>query len=128
MAFSHVLNTVLRIIGPQATIRLAREYNGRSIKIPMEENLHDMHPIVVMVGLANAQALVREFREQGFLRLPMEVNTLLQIRNDAVVKQFLAGMTISSIATEFQIDRKLVQKIIDGAGHRDTRLSRSLTD
>jgi len=126
MAHSLLLRTIIDLIGPQAAIRLAREYNGREFVVPSRERLHDMHPIVVLVGLANAQALSDRFHGQH-IRLPIEVNALLQIRNDAVVKQFLADISISSIAQEFQIDRKLVQKIIDASGHKELRIGRSMT-
>ena len=94
--------------------------------MPLSSRLHDLHPVVVLVGLSNAQALSDHFDGEP-IRIPMEVNTLLQIRNDSVVKQFLADISISSIAQEFQIDRKLVQKIIDAAGYKELRLGRTLT-
>lgn len=126
MAYSHLLKTIIELIGPQSAIRLAREYNGRDFAVPIRHNLHDMHPIVVLIGLGNAQALSERYGGHA-IRMPMEVNTLLQIRNEAVVKQFLTGISISSIAQEFQIDRKLVQKIIDAAGHKELRIGRSMT-
>lgn len=126
MAYSQKLKTIIDLIGPQAAIRIAREYNGRDFAVPLRENLTDMNPIVVLIGLGNARALSDHFGGR-LLRMPMEMNTLLQIRNEAVVKQFLASISISSISQEFQIDRKLVQKIIDAAGHKELRIGRSMT-
>lgn len=112
MAFSHQLQTIINLVGHQSAIRIVRSYGGRSYQVPEERVLHDMHPLVVSIGMASAQALAREF---GGLRilLPSEVNALLQLRNESILQRYRAGESISAISQDLEINRKLVQRILD---------------
>lgn len=112
MAFSHQLSMTIKMVGTHGAIKLSRQFGGRDWTVPMPDSLHDLHPLVVMIGLANAQSLTKEFGGQK-LKLPSEVNGLQQIRNHQVLLEFLSGKSISLIAQEMQIDRKMVQKILD---------------
>lgn len=112
MAFSHQLQTIINLVGHQSAIRIVRSYGGRSYQVPEAGVLHDMHPLVVAIGMASALALAREF---GGLRiqLPSEVNALLQLRNENILQRYRSGESISSISQDLEINRKLVQRILD---------------
>jgi hypothetical protein len=110
MAYSNQLNAVIKIIGPQAAIRMSRQYGGRPYRVPKVENLHDMHPLVVVIGLADAEKLSRAFAEQS-IKFPDEINTLSQVRDTHVMERVAAGESFSSIATALHLDRKMIQKI-----------------
>lgn len=120
MSYSHYLKQVLNLIGHQATIRLVRAKGGRDITLPIEKNLTDNNWLVALVGMDNAKKLCNHFVGVS-LKLPIEVNALVQLRNASIVIDYQDGMSISSIANNYQIDRKLVQKIIDAFCYRDTK-------
>ncbi len=111
MAYSNQLKRVINLIGPHAAIRMSRCYGGRAYRVPKKENLHDMHPLVVTIGLAKAESLVEHF-ENTLLKFPSEVDTLQQIRNGLIVLRHREGESMSAIALDLQIDRKMVQKVI----------------
>lgn len=117
MSHSNCLKSVVDLIGHQAAIRLVRAKGGRDIKFPLEQELHDLHWLVVIVGLDNAQKLCNYFLGAS-LKLPIEVNALLQLRNQAIAADYKNGDSVSHIASVYQIDRKLVQKVLDIFGLR----------
>lgn len=115
MSHSHVLHRVANLIGHQPTIRLVRSRGGRELLLPQPATLHDTHWLVVLVGLDNAHRLCRAYAATP-LKLPIEVNALLQLRDWSIVDQYRNGANVSQLAREHEIDRKLVQKILDRAG------------
>lgn len=120
MSYSYSLKKVVELIGTQAAIRLVRAKGGRDLKLPMPHNLSDNNWLVALVGMDNAKKLCNHFVGVS-LKLPIEVNALVQLRNASIVIDYQDGMSISSIANNYQIDRKLVQKIIDAFCYRDTK-------
>ena len=117
MSHSNCLKSVVDLIGHQAAIRLVRAKGGRDFSLPQASELHDLHWLVVIVGMSNAEALCDYFRGAS-LKLPIEVNALLQLRNEAIAADYKNGDSVSHIANVYQIDRKLVQKILDIFGLR----------
>ena len=117
MSHSNCLKDVVNLIGHQAAIRLVRAKGGRDITFPFDAELHDRHWLVVIVGLDNAKKLCESFWGMS-LKLPIEVNALLQLRNEGIVEQFNNGVSVSRIANAYQIDRKHVQNILDSFGLR----------
>lgn len=111
MAYSNQLNRVIKLIGPQAAIRMSRLYGGRAYRAPKKENLHDMHPLVVAIGLACAERLCEAFESEP-LKFPHEVTALRQIRDELIWQRASAGESLSKIAIWLQIDRKKVQDVI----------------
>lgn len=117
MSYSHYLKQVLDLIGHQSTIRLVRAKGGRDIKIPYASNLSDEHWLVMTVGIEEAKKLCEYFKGTT-LKLPIEINALIQLRNDAIVVDFNRGVSISELARNYQVDRKLIQNILDKFGLR----------
>ena len=117
MSHSNCLKDVVNLIGHQAAIRLVRAKGGREITFPLKQELHNMHWLVVIVGLDNANKLCSSFFGLS-LKLPIEVNALLQLRNESIVELFNNGINISRIANAYQIDRKHVQNILNSFGLR----------
>jgi len=126
MSHSNCLKDVVNLIGPQAAIRLVRAKGGRDVSLPYQNELHDMHWLVVIVGLDNAQKLCNYFLGAS-LKLPIEVNALLQLRNEAIAEDYGNGMSVSQIADKYQIDRKLVQKVLDVFGLRGKVTQQEIT-
>lgn len=125
MAKHEILDQVSRLIGMQGAITLTRRYGGKTLSFPSVEKLNDSHPLVLTIGLEPAQKLSREFGRE-LIELPFEVNALRELRNAEIVRLFVKdGRSIRSLSIDFGIDRAYIQKIIDKAGHRQLRISRS---
>lgn len=118
MAHSNNLDNVIELIGIHATIRLVRLKGGREFTFPKSNNLHYMHWLVVEVGFDNAVKLCDEY-QGATLKLPIEVNALLQLRNEAIKKDFIAGESKARLAQTYGCDRKLIQTILAGFGLAD---------
>ena len=87
--------------------------------------MHELHPLTLTIGLDPAKKLAEKFGGTA-LEIPMEVNALLELRNNTIVRMFVDDYaTITGLSLEFGLDRAMIQKIIDKAGHRELRLSRS---
>ena len=111
MSFSHSLKEVVNLIGHQAVIRLVRAKGGRDIGFPQCSHLHDFHWLVMLVGMDNAVTLCKNFEGQK-IKLPIEVNVLLHLRNEAIIQDFNNGMKKIKLAAKYQVDRKLIQAIL----------------
>ena len=120
MAHSNNLDRVIDLIGIHPTIRLTRLKGGREFTFPKAENLHYFHWLVVEVGMDNATILCNEY-QGATLKLPIEVNALLQMRNDIIKKEFLAGKSKAQLAKDFECDRKLIQGILASFGLVDRK-------
>ena len=114
MSFSHGLKKAIELIGHQAAIRLVRAKGGRDVGFPQASHLHDLHWLVVIVGMDNAVTLCNHFAGEK-LKLPIEVNALLQLRNEAIIKDFNNGLKKSKLAAKYQVDRRLIQTLLKNA-------------
>jgi hypothetical protein len=119
MSHSHQLQHVVSLIGAQSVIRLVRAKGGQCVNFCKPDSLHDKHWLAVLVGLGHARQLCIEFDGKP-LKLPIEVNALLQLRNEAIAAEFQGGASVSQLARDYEIDRKLVQRILDRYGLRGT--------
>lgn len=128
---SKILTELAGIVGMQSAIILTRKWGGRAMSVPRADKMHDLHPIALGIGIGPAMSLAREYGGTA-LQLPTEVNALIDLRNAEIVRRFVGdgttGDSIRSLSLEFGVDRKMIQKIVDASGHRDLRLSRSMTD
>lgn len=120
MSYSHYLKQVLNLIGHQSTIRLVRAKGGRDITLPIEKNLTDNNWLVVLVGMDNAKKLCNHFNGNS-IKLPIEVNALIQLRNASIAIDYQDGSSISELASKYQVDRKLIQKILDSFCFRSSK-------
>lgn len=112
MAYSNCLKKVIELIGHQASIRLVREKGGKHFSFPKIETLNDTHWLVTIVGFENAKKLCEHYQSDK-IKLPIEVNALIQLRNASIALDYQEGVSISQLADSYQIDRKLVQNILD---------------
>ncbi len=117
---SNNVKAIIKLIGHQAAIRLIRSKGGRDLGFPQVKHLHDLHWLVVLVGMDNAISLCTRFNGLK-IKLPIEVNALLQIRNEAIIEDYKQGLTKSKLAAKYQVDRRLVQSIVKAIpkGQRD---------
>lgn len=112
MSYSHQLQRIVSIIGAQATIKLIREKGGRYWSPPHVCSLSDYHWLVLLIGRKNAEAICDEFRAEE-INLPIEVNAIVQLRNQSICDDYINGVSVSQIALNYDIHRKMVQKILD---------------
>ncbi len=119
MSHSNCLKDVVNLIGHQAAIRLVREKGGKELKLPNTNHLSDNNWLVLLVGMSNATKLCDYFVDRH-LKLPIEVNALLQLRNASIAIDYQDGLSIVELSKRYQVDRKLIQKILDTFDYRNT--------
>lgn len=133
MASNQLIAEIAKLVGMQNAIVLCRRYGGRTLNIPTQGSITERHPISLTIGLAPAEALAKLYGGTQ-ISLPTEVNALLDVRNEQIVSRFLGpsktaldGESIYLLAMEFGLHRSYIARLIDKAGYRDLRLSRSMT-
>mgnify|MGYP000113654184 CR=1 FL=1 len=112
MSHSRQLEQVTKLIGPQAAIRLVRKKGGQYWSPPHVCSLSDFHWLVMLIGREKSEAFCEEFRGVE-IKLPIEVNTLVQLRNESILRDYNAGVNVSQLAENYELDRKMIQKILD---------------
>ena len=120
---SKTLNEIIELCGHQATLALVRQYGGRQVSIPQEATLTENHPLALVIGLTNARRLGR-MRGGERIDMPVEMNVVIELRNEAIVAAFDTGKSIRSIALEFQISRKWVRIILEKLGRGEQLAAR----
>lgn len=133
MASNQLIAEIARLVGMQNAIVLCRRYGGRTLNIPTVGSITDRHPLTLTVGLAPAEALAKHYGGTQ-ISLPNEINALIEVRNEEIVKRFLGpggkaedGDSIYLLAMDFGLHRSYIAKLIDRAGHNQLRISRSMT-
>lgn len=111
MSHSNVLQQVVKLIGVHSTIRLVRSRGGAEFGLPLPQHLTYMHGLVIDIGFDNAVKLCEEFRGER-IKLPIEVNALLQLRNQMIVEEYRHGESTRSLAKRYSIDRKMIENIL----------------
>lgn len=117
---SKTLNEIVDVCGHQAAIALTRSYGGRQLSVPRPDRMTEEHPIALSIGLTAARKLANA-RGGERLEIPSEVNAVLELRNEAVVKMFDNGDSIRSIGMDLGISRKWVRNILV-RNHREAEL------
>jgi Mor family transcriptional regulator len=97
------------VIGLGEAIEVCRRWGGRSAYIPTTVRHGD--PLALALGLDTARLLVKAFGGQQ-LQLPGERNTLLDMRNAAIVADAEAGMSHQDIALRYGLSRQGVGHIL----------------
>lgn len=120
---SKTINEIIELCGHQATLALVRQYGGRQLSIPQEATLTENHPLALVIGLTNARRLGRA-RGGERIEIPVEMNVVIELRNEAIVAAFDKEQSIRSIAQDFQISRKWVRNILDKLGRGEQLAAR----
>lgn len=120
---SELLEQLVKLLGHQPTIELLRAMGGRRIKIP--EKIHQDTALVYIVGWDAANRLSAEYAGDT-LDLPAERNLLIDLRNGAIVAEFLRGRSRTWLAQTFGLSRRHVNQVLDRLGHEAERRARSV--
>jgi hypothetical protein len=115
---SKTLNDIVAACGHQAAITLVRTFGGRQLSVPNPGRLDENHPIAMCIGLTAARRLAQTKAGER-LEIPAEVNALVELRNEAVVRAFDGNASIRSISFELGISRKWVRHILIRGGRAD---------
>lgn len=107
------LDDLIQTVGLPAVVRLAQRWGGRALWIP--EIISAGHPITVAVGTEAAARLASTYGGTE-IDVPAEANALREARNLEIVRRFLDGDTVSTIATAFCLSRAMVNKVLDEHG------------
>ena len=120
---SKILNEMIEHCGHQAALAVVRQYGGRQLSIPTETTLTENHPLALVVGLTNARRMA-QLRGGERIEIPVEMNVIVELRNEAIVAAFDDSQSIRRIALDFQISRKWVRNILDRCGRGEELAAR----
>lgn len=119
---SEILTDLVELIGHRQAIELLRAWGGRRIRVPAE--VHEDHALVFTVGWDAARAIAGHYGGTD-LDLPAERNYLVDVRNDAIAKDFDAGRSITGLSQTYGVSRRQVNSILDAMGRNGERLARA---
>lgn len=108
-----VVKELADAVGLADAIELVRRWGGRTLYVPM--NVKSTDPLALTIGLDSARRLVDAFGGVE-LRLPLERNALLDLRNAAIVAEAEARVSFEAIAIRYGLTRQRVAKIVRAAG------------
>lgn len=120
---SRTLSEIVDICGYPAAIALTRAYGGRQLSVPNQDRMTEQHAIALTIGLTAARKLARAKGGER-LEIPSEINAVLELRNEAVVKAFDDGASVRRIGFDQGISRKWVRNILVRCGREDELLKR----
>lgn len=104
------LDDVAALIGFSATLQLAAWYGGRTQNLYVPQEVVEGHTLAVLLGLANAQRLSREWGGQ-LLAIPgIEAYEDL-VRKRHVGRMFEKGFGTREIASQMRVSERRVQQI-----------------
>lgn len=106
---SELLNDLTTQIGYGETIELLRAWGGRRLSVPKE--MPEDHPIALTIGLGPAQLLASYYGGANSIELPAERNALMQVRNDAIIRDLTAGVPTRSCAIRYGVTPRHVRHI-----------------
>ena len=108
----HSLQAICNVIGLSATIKVVNEYGGGRVWIP--NNVQITHPLARLIGLDKATKLCVHYQCE-YLPIPRAARAIKAIRNATIVKRYLAGEKITSLARQYGISERMVFYILEAA-------------
>jgi Mor family transcriptional regulator len=92
-------------IGIGDALEVVRRWGGRELYVPVKVEAAD--PLALTLGLESARKLVAAYGGQR-LQLPSERNALLDMRNEAILRELKAGRSHESTGLMFGLSRQAV--------------------
>lgn len=112
-----VAQEVIDAIGMRDAIAFIRRWGGRVVYI-QKTKIHASDPLALSLGLDTARKLVDTFGGRE-LELPAERNVLLDMRNEAIVRDCLIhGLSHAAAGLRYGVTRQMVGHIIKRAKER----------
>lgn len=104
-----VVKEMADAIGIGDTIEIVRRWGGRQLAVPVKVAVGD--PLQLVLGLDAARRLVQHFGGQR-LQLPAEKNALLDLRNEAILRDVERGDSQETVALRYGLTRQGVKKVL----------------
>jgi Mor family transcriptional regulator len=112
-----IVKELVSAVGLPDAIVIIRRWGGREFYIPTTVRHHDA--LALTLGLQAATLLVKAFGGRS-LQLPAERNTLIDLRNELIVRRLTENNSHESIGLEFGLSRQMINVIAKRARERGT--------
>lgn len=114
-----ILREMSELIGIPATMAIVRAYGGVRLYVPMK--LTHNHPLIKLVGSANAEKLVDRFGGEAHFDIPMAEAALRQIRDMEIRRQW-PSLSQSQLAMKYRTTERHIRRILAGCEQNDDQL------
>lgn len=104
-----VVRGLLNAVGHVDTIKIVRRWGGRTLYVP--RTVKEGDPFSYALGLESASKLCAKFGGQ-YLQIPRESDALIEFRNEEIIKDHRAGVSITQIGYKHGLCRQSVSYII----------------
>lgn len=104
-----IVQEIADAIGLHNALELVTHWGGRELSVP--KKMHRYHPIALTIGLEPAVKLAGTHGGQR-LRLPLERNALLSLRNEMIAEDARNGLSITKIGLKYGLTRSGITKIL----------------
>lgn len=115
-----VVKELVDAVGLEGAIAIIKRWGGRELYVPTKIEPGDA--LALTVGLDTARKLAEwcDNRISGrrSVQLPSERNTLLDLRNEAIIRGCIAGRSHESLGLEFGLTRQMVSRLAKLARER----------
>lgn len=104
---------VVETIGIERALVLVQKWGGRSVWVPAPERLDDEHELVKTLG-RDAATKLSKIAAQDRIRVPRCETYLVAMRDEMIRKDYAAGKTAASLASEHRLTERHVFRILAG--------------
>lgn len=112
-----VVKEMVEALGVGLAFEIVERWGGRQLRVPRSIERED--PLALTLGFAAAKKVVEAFGGE-LLQLPIEKNALLDMRNRAIVRDYVErGRSLFDIAHDYGLTRQAAMRIIKAAGQTE---------
>ena len=105
-----ILQEVAALIGLPATVRLVEAYGGVRLYVP--KKFDPDHPIVKLVGHANAALMTNAFGGDEHFDIPRALAATIAVRDHRIRRDRAAGSTHRELALRYHLTERHIRNIL----------------
>lgn len=105
-----ILQDIADLIGLPATLKLVEHYGGGRLYVP--KRFDPDHPLVKIVGHANAARLVEAYGGEEHFDIPRNLASVLAARNARIRDDRAGGMSHRQLALHYQLTERQIRNVL----------------
>lgn len=115
-----VIQQLINSIGEYGALALVENYPGTTQRLPAISNVATHH-FVPVIGEVALTKLVMDLGASRDIYIPRCLEGIRQKRNQAIVRDYLAGMPVNELALKYHLSDRHVWRILKETNMQDDR-------
>ncbi|HIJ83541.1 MAG: hypothetical protein HW380_2548 [Magnetococcales bacterium] len=110
---SEVIDEIKAVVGDYPLKLLLTRYSGKRVCVPQTRNLGPTHDLALCLGMKTAEAFCGRFGGHA-LYIPKNTAATLVARNQAIIKDYGAGLSVREMVRKYGLNERSVHRILNG--------------